>query len=117
MGGVDILVNNAGMTRDNLFMRMKDDAVEQLRAASLVELDPGLEAAIKSLKTVKGAFSEALIRGAGGFRCLGRLALDASSLVAYSSDPEVFAEFKRLAEMNVPIADAVTLIASKGDIA
>ncbi|MCU0784982.1 MAG: SDR family NAD(P)-dependent oxidoreductase, partial [Verrucomicrobia bacterium] len=25
MGQVDILVNNAGVTRDNLFMRMKDD--------------------------------------------------------------------------------------------
>ncbi len=25
LGGVDILVNNAGVTRDNLFMRMKDD--------------------------------------------------------------------------------------------
>ncbi len=25
MGGLDILVNNAGITRDNLFMRMKDD--------------------------------------------------------------------------------------------
>ena len=25
MGGVDILVNNAGMTRDNIFMRMKDE--------------------------------------------------------------------------------------------
>ena len=24
-GGVDILVNNAGITRDNIFMRMKDD--------------------------------------------------------------------------------------------
>ena len=24
MGGLDILVNNAGVTRDNLFMRMKD---------------------------------------------------------------------------------------------
>lgn len=25
MGGLDILINNAGMTRDNLFMRMKDE--------------------------------------------------------------------------------------------
>lgn len=25
MGGLDILVNNAGMTRDNIFMRMKDE--------------------------------------------------------------------------------------------
>lgn len=28
MGGVDILVNNAGITRDNLMMRMKDEAWE-----------------------------------------------------------------------------------------
>jgi 3-oxoacyl-[acyl-carrier protein] reductase len=28
MGGVDILINNAGITRDNLFMRMKDDEWE-----------------------------------------------------------------------------------------
>lgn len=109
--GAKLAFQNSDWT---IFMRMKDDAVEQLRAASLVELDPGLEAAIKSLKTVKGAFSEALVRGAGGFRCLGRLALDERSLVAYSSDPDVFAEFKRLAEMNVPIEDAVALIASKG---
>src|SRR5918995_7009706 len=25
MGGLDILVNNAGVTRDNLFLRMKDE--------------------------------------------------------------------------------------------
>lgn len=25
MGGIDILINNAGMTRDNIFMRMKDE--------------------------------------------------------------------------------------------
>jgi 3-oxoacyl-[acyl-carrier protein] reductase len=28
MGGLDILVNNAGVTRDNLFMRMKDEEWE-----------------------------------------------------------------------------------------
>ena len=30
MGGLDILVSNAGITRDNLFMRMKDDEWDQV---------------------------------------------------------------------------------------
>jgi 3-oxoacyl-[acyl-carrier protein] reductase len=35
MGGIDILVNNAGMTRDNLFMRMKDEEWEDVLAVNL----------------------------------------------------------------------------------
>jgi 3-oxoacyl-[acyl-carrier protein] reductase len=34
-GPVDILVNNAGITRDNLFMRMKDDEWDQVIAVDL----------------------------------------------------------------------------------
>lgn len=35
MGGMDILVNNAGITRDNIFMRMKDDEWDQVIAVNL----------------------------------------------------------------------------------
>ena len=35
MGGLDILVNNAGMTRDNLFMRMKDEEWDEVIAVNL----------------------------------------------------------------------------------
>ncbi len=35
MGQVDILVNNAGITRDQLFMRMKDDDWDQVLAVNL----------------------------------------------------------------------------------
>jgi 3-oxoacyl-[acyl-carrier protein] reductase len=35
LGGLDILVNNAGVTRDNLFMRMKDEEWEQVIAVNL----------------------------------------------------------------------------------
>jgi 3-oxoacyl-[acyl-carrier protein] reductase len=35
MGSVDILVNNAGVTRDNLFMRMKDEEWETVMAVNL----------------------------------------------------------------------------------
>ncbi len=34
-GPIDILVNNAGITRDNLFMRMKDDEWDQVIAINL----------------------------------------------------------------------------------
>jgi len=35
LGGLDILVNNAGITRDNLFMRMKDEEWDQVLAVNL----------------------------------------------------------------------------------
>ncbi|HEY8596230.1 MAG TPA: 3-oxoacyl-[acyl-carrier-protein] reductase [Devosiaceae bacterium] len=35
MGGLDILVNNAGITRDNIFMRMKDDEWDSVLAVNL----------------------------------------------------------------------------------
>ena len=35
MGKLDILVNNAGLTRDNLFMRMKDEEWDQVIAVNL----------------------------------------------------------------------------------
>jgi 3-oxoacyl-[acyl-carrier protein] reductase len=35
LGGLDILVNNAGITRDNLFMRMKDDEWDDVIAVNL----------------------------------------------------------------------------------
>jgi len=35
MGKLDILVNNAGLTRDNLFMRMKDEEWEKVLAVNL----------------------------------------------------------------------------------
>ena len=109
--GARVAFQNSDWT---IFMRLKDDAVEQLRSAQLVEMDPSLEAAIKSLKTQKGVYSEALIKGAGGFRCLGRLALDAESLTAYSSDPAVFEAFQRLARQGVPVSEAVRQIAAGG---
>lgn len=34
-GGIDILVNNAGITKDNLFMRMKDEEWDQVIAVNL----------------------------------------------------------------------------------
>ena len=38
MGGLDILVNNAGITRDNLFMRMKDAEWDDVMAINLTSI-------------------------------------------------------------------------------
>jgi 3-oxoacyl-[acyl-carrier protein] reductase len=45
MGGLDILVNNAGITRDNLFMRMKDEEWQDV-------IDVNLTSTMRLMKSV-----------------------------------------------------------------
>ncbi|MDJ0930840.1 3-oxoacyl-[acyl-carrier-protein] reductase [Breoghania sp.] len=49
MGGLDILVNNAGITRDNLFMRMKDEEWDQVLEVNLTTVFRLTRAAIKGM--------------------------------------------------------------------
>jgi 3-oxoacyl-[acyl-carrier protein] reductase len=49
MGSLDILVNNAGITRDNLFMRMKDAEWDQVLAVNLTAGFVLMRAAIKGM--------------------------------------------------------------------
>ncbi|WP_336485573.1 3-oxoacyl-[acyl-carrier-protein] reductase [Methylobacterium nigriterrae] len=49
MGGLDILVNNAGITRDNLFMRMKDEEWDSVIAVNLTAAFRLSRAAVKGM--------------------------------------------------------------------
>ncbi|WP_112662983.1 3-oxoacyl-[acyl-carrier-protein] reductase [Microvirga flavescens] len=49
MDGLDILVNNAGITRDNLFMRMKDEEWDQVIAVNLTAAFRLSRAAVKNM--------------------------------------------------------------------
>ncbi len=49
MGGLDILVSNAGVTRDNLFMRMKDEEWETVIAINLTAAFRLARAALKTM--------------------------------------------------------------------
>ena len=49
MGQLDILVNNAGLTRDGLFLRMKDDDWDQVLAVNLTATFRLSRAAIKGM--------------------------------------------------------------------
>ena len=48
-GGIDILVNNAGITRDNLFMRMKDDEWQDIIETNLTSVFKVSKAAIRPM--------------------------------------------------------------------
>jgi 3-oxoacyl-[acyl-carrier protein] reductase len=49
LGGLDILVNNAGMTRDGLFMRMKDEDWDEVIAVNLTAAFRLCRAAVKGM--------------------------------------------------------------------
>jgi 3-oxoacyl-[acyl-carrier protein] reductase len=49
LGGLDILVNNAGVTRDGLFMRMKDEDWEEVIAVNLTAAFRLCRAAVKGM--------------------------------------------------------------------
>jgi 3-oxoacyl-[acyl-carrier protein] reductase len=49
MGQIDILVNNAGITRDNIFMRMKDEEWDQVLEVNLTSNFHICRAAIKGM--------------------------------------------------------------------
>jgi 3-oxoacyl-[acyl-carrier protein] reductase len=49
MEGLDILVNNAGVTRDNLFLRMKDEEWDQVIAVNLTAAFRLSRAAVKGM--------------------------------------------------------------------
>jgi len=48
-GGIDILVNNAGITRDNLFMRMKDDEWQDILDTNLTSIFKISKAVIRTM--------------------------------------------------------------------
>jgi 3-oxoacyl-[acyl-carrier protein] reductase len=49
LGGLDILVNNAGITRDGLFLRMKDEDWEDVIAVNLTSVFRLCRAAVKGM--------------------------------------------------------------------
>ena len=49
VGTLDILVNNAGMTKDNLFMRMKDEEWDQVLAVDLTSAFVLCRAAVRNM--------------------------------------------------------------------
>jgi 3-oxoacyl-[acyl-carrier protein] reductase len=56
LGRVDILVNNAGLTRDNLFMVMKDEQWDEVIAVNLTSTFMLMRAAARSMMRAKSGY-------------------------------------------------------------
>ena len=56
MGGLDILVNNAGLTKDNLFMVMKDEQWDDVIAVNLTSTFMLMRAAARSMMRSKTGY-------------------------------------------------------------
>lgn len=92
------------------FLRLKPEALEQLRGDARLAADEATMQLLKSLKVSEGEYSEVLISGPHG-KFLGRLCLDPFSAVLYSSKAEVFTAVQRLVEGGATLPDAVRQIA------
>ena len=91
--GIDILVNNAGITKDNLFMRMKDEEWDQVIAVNLT-------AAFRLSRSVLRAMMKkrwgriiqiTSIVGATALTVIPRLATSAARLLVMPTSPALAA--------------------------
>lgn len=93
-----------------VFLRLKADALEQLRNEARLGVDEATMQLLKSLKVSDGEYSETLIAGPYG-KFLGRLCLDRYSAVVYSSKPEVFSAVEQLLARGIDLPEAVRRVA------
>ena len=86
LGGLDILVNNAGMTRDNLFMRMKNEEWDEVIAVNLTAAFHLTRAVLRGM--MKQRFGRIIgitsVVGVGGNAGQGNYAASKAGLIGMS---------------------------------
>jgi conjugal transfer ATP-binding protein TraC len=93
-----------------VFLAQSNDSIEYIKKHEIISLDRSLEEAMKSLKTVKGCYSDVLIYSDAGW-FVSRLALDPFSAFLYSSTGKDVAKLEDLKKQGLSIEDAVTQMA------
>ncbi|MEY4250611.1 MAG: hypothetical protein RJA87_2244 [Pseudomonadota bacterium] len=96
-----------------IVLRLKEEALEQLRTNDRMKVDDATMTLLKSLKVVDGEYSEMVIMGPEA-RFVARLVLDPYSAALYSTTPAVFERIKRLEAEGMALADAVGQVADEG---
>ena len=96
-----------------LLLRQKEDAIDQLDKASKLAMTAYKKRAIKSLKMVKGAYSEVMIIGRHGW-AIGRLAVDPFSGRLYSTTARDFEQIRRMTESGLTVHEAVMKLMEGG---
>ena len=89
-----------------IFLSQKDESVELLKQEKRIHCDPGMERALKSLRTADGRFAELVLHGPDGWRVL-RLVLDKWSVALFSSRGPAFVGVERLKAQGLSTEEAI----------
>ena len=89
-----------------IFLSRKDESVELLKTEKRIHCDPGMERALKSLRTAAGRFAELVLHGPDGWR-VARLVLDRWSVALFSSRGPAFAAVESLKSQGLSTAEAI----------
>ena len=92
-----------------IFLSQKDESVELLKTEKRIHCDPGMERALKSLRTAAGRYAELVLHGPDGWR-VSRLVLDAWSVALFSSRGPAFAAVEALKEQGLSTAEAIARV-------
>jgi conjugal transfer ATP-binding protein TraC len=95
-----------------VFLAQSRDSIDYLKNHNIISMDRQLEEALKSLKTVKGCYSDVLIYSDSGW-FVARLALDPFSIFLYSSTAKDVARLEDLKQQGLSISEAVTKMAQE----
>lgn len=95
----------------SVVLRLKEEALEQLRTNDRLSVDENQLQMLKSLRTSDGEFSELMVKGPHGSFC-ARLVLDPFSATLFSTKPDVFAAVDTLKRRGVSMDEAIRRVAA-----
>lgn len=95
-----------------IFLRQDAEGLDALARDGKLAADPWLRAAVGSLTTVAGAWSEMVVKAGDHPAAIGRLILDPFSRVAYSTLPAEIAAVERWRAAGLTTAEAIREVAA-----
>lgn len=98
-----------------VLLAQKTETIDRLVADKRLSVSPHIASQLKSLKSVRGNFSEMGVKGPEGW-FFGRLLLDPFSLAVYSSKGSTVDKIRRLKEQGYNTAEAIRLLVEEGGV-
>jgi conjugal transfer ATP-binding protein TraC len=93
-----------------ILLSQKPESIEQLAKTGRIVMDDALKEALKSLRMIKGQYSEAVIYGPRGWAIV-RTIFDPYSISLYSSSPDDWSKINDLREKGYSLEDALEVLA------
>ena len=90
-------------------LKQKKESIHALKKSDKFSMSDTEEQLLRSIRTVKGKYSEVCIKGPMG-HAVGRLRLDAFSLLLYSTAPEDFAAVQSKVALGLGMSDAIEAV-------